>query len=146
MGADQKSCLRSVVCNRQWPQHRLFKAGLLQVDRCRLCLDMEMPSGGQPGTLFHRWACPALAHVREKFMPGWLADYLQCQGDNPNASIVLALIRGLFFAPSIPHSDRNRFDTFTWFKYAGDILHGCVIFTDGSLLDGCLPKGCQPLG
>ena len=37
-GAYQKSCLRSVVCNRQWPQHRLFKAGLVPDQQCRLCL------------------------------------------------------------------------------------------------------------
>jgi hypothetical protein len=52
----------------------------------------------------------------------------------------------LFFAPSIPHRNKNRFDTFTWFKHSDDIPLGCVIFTDGSLLDGSLPKGCQSLG
>ena len=60
--------------------------------------------------------------------------------------MVLALTRGLFFAPSIPHRNKNRFDTFTWFKHSDDIPLGCVIFTDGSLLDGSLPKGCQSLG
>ena len=104
-----------------------------------------MPDGGQPGTLLHRCVCPALDHVREKCMPSCIADFLR-PGHNLSAAVVLALIRGLFFAPSIPHRNENRFDTFTWFKHSDDIPLGCVIFTDGSLLDGSLPKGCQSLG
>ena len=78
-------------------------------------------------------------------MLSWISDDLQRHGDNPNESIVLALTRGLFFAPSLPHKDRNRFDTFTWFKQSDDIPLGCAIFIDGSLLDGSLRKGCQSL-
>ena len=34
----------------------------------------------------------------------------------------------------------------SWFKRSEDIPLGCVIFTDGSLLDDSLSKGCQSLG
>ena len=47
-GADQKGSLLSVVSGR--PQHRLSKAGIVQNQRCRLCLDM--PGGWQPALFF----------------------------------------------------------------------------------------------
>ena len=51
-GPEHKASLKSVICNRQWPQQRLCKAGLVQDNRCQLCF-------GAVGTLEHRFECPS---------------------------------------------------------------------------------------
>ncbi len=58
----------------------------------------------------------------------------------------LALTRGLIAAPVLPQRDDGVFDTFFWHKFCSDIPSGCLVFTDGSLLDGRMQKGVQSLG
>ncbi len=58
----------------------------------------------------------------------------------------LAVTRGLFPAPSLPCRDDFEWESFHWHKFCRDIPCGCHVFTDRSLLDGRLPKGCQSLG
>ena len=65
-----KAALRSAVLGRQWPQQRLFSAGLAPSKGCRLCAaawpDVEPPLG----TLLHRAAaCPCLGPLRRPGMP-----------------------------------------------------------------------------
>jgi hypothetical protein len=79
-------------------------------------------------------------------MPEWIEDYLRLNGHSLNGAMVLALTRGLFPAPKLPARDDQSFDTCVWFKFARDIPVGCVVFTDGSLIDGSLPRECQSLG
>ena len=143
-GPEHKASLKSVMCNRQWPQQRLCKAGLVQDNRCQLCLGRV--DGDQVGTLLHRWVCPALAAFRERHLPRWIEDYLRQNGHSVNGAIVLAVTRGLFPAPACPVRDSSCFDTFEWHVECVDIPAGCVVFTDGSLIDGLLPNGWQSLG
>ena len=35
---------------------------------------------------------------------------------------------------------------FDWFREPGEVPNGCVVFTDGSLIDGRVVYGCQSLG
>ena len=79
----------------------------------------------------------------------------------------LSFTRGLFPATKAPHRDPDLFDTFdwvdlicdapagwdpnvfdsfNWVRTKRDIPTGCVVFTDGSLLDGLLPDGWKSLG
>ena len=145
-GPAQKGALKSAVAGRQWCQHRLFKAGLVEHDKCLLCKDMI--DGNVSGTLLHRWVCPALANFRFEHLPKWIGDYLLMNGRSASQSsaVLLAFTRGLVRLPEVVERRNDAFDTFTWLKQAYSIPSGCVIFTDGSLLDGKLPEGHQALG
>ena len=103
-GLAEKNALASAVCGRQWPQQRLHKAGLVNDNLCRLC--KGMPGGDHPGTLLHRWVCPALAAFREIHMPRWISDYLRLHGHRPSSSLALALARGL--VPEVPDLSEKR--------------------------------------
>jgi len=60
--------------------------------------------------------------------------------------MLLALTRCLFPATACPLRDPSSFDTFVWVTQVREIPIGCVVFTDGSLLDGSLPSGWKSLG
>ncbi len=143
-GPEHKGALRSPVMGRQWLQQRLHGAGLVDDNLCKLCRDL--PSGGLPGTLLHRHVCPALCKFREQHMPKWLDGYLVMNGRNLDKTVRPALARGLFPAPFIPNRGEELFDTFVWVKQSVDVPIGCIVFTDGSLIDSKLPSGCQSLG
>ena len=52
--------LKSVVAHGQWPQARLFDAGMTNTNACQLC--------GATGTMRHQlFECPALHHSRHQF-------------------------------------------------------------------------------
>ncbi len=56
----QQGNLKSLVVNGQWPQLRLFLAGLSETAECQLC--------GATGTLRHRlYDCPALLIARQQY-------------------------------------------------------------------------------
>ena len=46
----------------------------------------------------------------------------------------------------MPERDFSGFDSFEWFREPGEVPNGCVVFTDGSLIDGKVRYGCQSLG
>ena len=55
--------LRSLAADGQWPQARLFQAGLVENKLCTLC--------GMVGTIHHRlWICGACAPFREQYAAG----------------------------------------------------------------------------
>ena len=55
--------LRSLAADGQWPQARLFQAGLVADKHCTLC--------GMVGTIHHRlWICPACAPFRDQYAAG----------------------------------------------------------------------------
>jgi hypothetical protein len=66
-----RAALRSAFCGRQWPQHRLWQAGMVVDNRCRPCHpDYGFDGDGSPGTLWHRiFDCPATAQLRRTSMP-----------------------------------------------------------------------------
>ena len=140
----QKGALKSAIAGRQWTQDRLFKAGLSTHNECLLC--RHLPEGGVPGTLLHRYLCPALAPFRNLHMPKWLVDFLRTHGRNVNGAQHLALTRSLVRAPAIPARRESAYDSFIWHKQTFSVPSGCVVFTDGSLQDRKLPDGCQALG
>ena len=76
-------------------------------------------------------------------MPEWLHEYLVLHGHSLDNTVRLALERGLFPAPFIPNRDEELFDTFVWVKQCSSVPVGCIVFTDGSLLDSELPPGWQ---
>ena len=146
-GQTHKGAFRSLVAGRQWTQARLAKAQLVESPLCQLCL--HLPGGGVPGTLLHRHVCPALAGFHEVHRPKWITDHLVMYGSKLNSSTLLALTRGLLHATSSPERDPRLFDTFIWVKRPLTDLHipeDCRIFTDGSLQDGTMQRGCQSLG
>ena len=62
-GAVEKGQLRSLCALGQWPQERLYRAGLVDNDRCVVC--------GEKGTLFHRlWECRQCESYREQYASG----------------------------------------------------------------------------
>ncbi len=56
-----RAALRSAACGGQWPQARLFAAGLADDPGCQLCKAHGPPGEPPPkGTLKHRLICPYL--------------------------------------------------------------------------------------
>ena len=80
-GPRERAGLRSAICNRQWPQTRLFSAGFADTQHCQLCfaamrhkaaMDGEVfdPGAVPLGTLAHRlWACPVIRGPLGNFAP-----------------------------------------------------------------------------
>jgi len=143
-GPEHKGALRSAIAGRQWPQQRLHSAGLVSDSHCLLC--KGMPGGDKPGTLLHRWCCPALEEFRQEHMPTWLKEYAPGRRQDLSPAVHLVCTRGLFPAPCIPARPSNLFDTFVWVEQPEEIPLGCAVFTDGSLIDGEIGYACQALG
>ena len=144
--AQHQGAFKSLFCGRQWTQQRLFKAGLVEDNMCKLC--RHFPGGDQVGTALHRHVCPALARFRELNQPQWLFDHLVRDGHQLTNGVRLALTRGLVPHLCAPVRDDHLFDSFWWHKrpFHNHIPSGCLIFTDGSLIDGKLEKPYQSLG
>ena len=92
-GPDQRGALRSAATGRQWSQHRLWKAGLVDSPVCRLCIDagFEDEHSDDPrfrGTLIHRiLTCPALEEYRQAWAPRWILDMARQVMRHPSSSI-----------------------------------------------------------
>ena len=82
-GPEQRGALRSAATGRQWNQHRLWKAGLVDVPVCKLCIDAgftheDSDDSRYRGTLMHRiFICPALEEYRQAWAPRWTADAIR---------------------------------------------------------------------
>jgi len=143
-GPAQKGALKSAIMGRQWPQQRLFQAGLVEDAACQLCC--EMRGGPCTGTLLHRLGCPALKEFVRDIMPEWMEHYLARTSGGMSGLVGLGLTRGVCPAPRVEDRDDEAYDTFHWHaEPVGDTPLSCRIFTDGSLLDGAW-KGCEALG
>ena len=139
-----KGALLSAIMGRQWPQQRLFSAGLVDSNLCQLC--KERPDGGCLGTLAHRLICPALAAFRRRFMPEWLQDVLATQGSDLTGAQLLQLTRGLVPTPRVERAPPNEHGTFDWHIAPDGPLVASQLFTDGSLMDSALGDICPSLG
>eukprot|EP00973_Karenia_brevis_P087820 12181793-Karenia_brevis.AAC.1 len=125
-GPKQKSALRSVLASRQWPQARLFSAGLVEDASCRLCQNLPedafLPrldaSARRQGCLLHRsWLCPALQVGRTQQAPS--AEYAHvCMNVTAAGSLdssMLALYtRGLLLRDTSMLPADPPYETFIW--------------------------------
>ena len=134
---------RSLLCNRQWTQARLFAAGFTQSANCRLCVasdmcDPEDPDPRFKGTLVHRyWTCPVLRPYRQRLVPVWLPEEVnglfRDDGTLPPESI-------LFFtkalAPSLePLLPQPAGESFNWYHPPPpEGMEQGRVYTDGSRL------------
>jgi hypothetical protein len=153
--------LRSAVLNRQWPQVRLFRAGLAATPGCNFCelanigadriQQSRAAAGGVPvlevlpvpdGTLLHRIArCPTLEAERMRRLPLLQLEALRHAHDvsQGGALVDLAwLTRALSpsLARSVPPPPARS--SFVWVLHAPDEYDAshCTIYTDGSMIDG----------
>jgi hypothetical protein len=155
--AAHRGGLRSAVLNRQWPQARLFRAGLAAHNGCHLCelansCSSTEQSGAQPlvlapgptpeGTLLHRIArCQSLEPARLAHVPLLHLEELRRAADSAVAGEVVNgawLTRAL--SPSLaslvpPPPARS---SFAWERAVPDDvdLAQCTVYTDGSMHDG----------
>ena len=113
-------------------------------EQCQVCKDL--PGWGVPGTLMHRHVCPVLEPFRKVHQPGWLELFIRCNQHSLTSAQHLALTRGLVAGPELPTRDSSLYDTFIWEKQTYTIPFDATVCTDGSLLDGKLPKEGQALG
>jgi len=139
--AQLRGALRSAVTNRQWPQERKYRAGLVDAPGCCLCRasaqDHPHPAPIPAGTLLHRSVfCRCHQERRARQAP---ADIIRC-GNDPDRAIgkVAWLSRAL--QPSLAHSVPAPASsaTFTWMLCPPDqvLAADWTVYSDGSLLDG----------
>ena len=153
-GPKQKAAYKSVFTNRQWPQARLHKAGLVDHPKCMLCYAAEVSKRGgqwQPpencsiveaaleaapvGTLMI-WHCGATADLRQKHAPACMKEL----ADQASVHGTPAFERALFpsLSPTIPPPKSQP--TFVWdVRPPGGTYQG-KIYTDGSRLNGKDPR------
>eukprot|EP00973_Karenia_brevis_P094681 12423653-Karenia_brevis.AAC.1 len=96
-GPAEKGALKSAIMGRQWPQQRLFKAGLATDSSCQLCYGMS--EGSCCGTLCHRVECPALRDFVSKTIPEWVRPCLAVPNAGMSDLMHFGLTRGLCPAP-----------------------------------------------
>ena len=144
-----KECggLRSALANRQWPQARLFRAGLAETPQCRLCLAAAQAAVDEPldehvlrtlphGTLAHRhWSCAVTEPLREELVPRPLLKHARehlAAGTLDTAKWLRALIPVPY--AQVPGAPPEA--TFHWVEQPPDGVFRGVAYTDGSLFDG----------
>jgi len=142
--AQLRGALRSAVTNRQWPQQRKFKAGLVDDPSCRLCVAVLGCRPGEPGTpigsLAHRCAeCFCLKGLRQTAAPPDVIRHERDPGASPvkTAWITRALQPTLAYSVPPPAAAAS----FRWMvpPVGGLLHHSWTVYTDGSMLDGPLP-------
>ena len=153
-GAPQRSALRSALANRQWPQARLFAAGLADTPHCRLCLAAAThgaaraavvldPSEVPHGTLAHRiWTCAWMSPLRDQLAPrAFVQEAHACLAAGTLDTAMW--LRGLVPCPvsAVPSPPAEA--TFVWVLRPPDDAFSGIVYTDGSLLDG--PAYCGGL-
>ena len=138
-----KAYLCSVLAGRQWPQQRLFKAGLVDNPFCRLCVGEN--GTGAIGTLMHRLRCSRRREVRDRHMPEWLKLQLNNQLEMSQREF-LACTRGLVADGLSGESCAKPVTEIEWIVGGDNIPEGCRVFTDGSRLDSGLPTEMQAFG
>ena len=147
-GPQQRAGLRSAVANRQWPQARLWRAGLVSSSQCQLCLRSRPAtatiegtvgdtSDVPDGTLHHRlWGqCPSLREPLEHLAPAALireASERMREGPLDTAEWMRGLVALPLSAVPAPPAEA----TFVWVKRPSEGVFSGVAYTDGSLLDG----------
>ena len=128
-----RGALRSAVTNRQWPQARKHRAGLVQDAACRLCM-------APVGSLGHRSVeCVCHQDLRRAHAPH---DVLACCGDSASIGdnlhwVTRALQATCAYIVPPPKQDA----TFMWVTRPEEgLLQPCwTVYTDGSMLDGPTP-------
>ena len=118
-GPLQQGNLKSLVVKGQWPQTRLFAAGLAETDACQIC--------GARGTLWHRlFDCPALLFIRQQYGDEAL---LTCACDWPEMQLWTRCLLG---DPSWSYPAPLLSEHVIWEKApAGGLLEG-ECYGDGS--------------
>ena len=124
-----KPSLRSALCNGQWTQSRLCRAGLAKDGICRLCLAVE-------GTPAHRHCCKVTELQRGQCTEDKECDsFVQKMDDGARH---LLATRGLLAATSMNGHAPNKEGTLVWDVRPEDgvLPSDCVVYTDGSMIDG----------
>jgi ribonuclease HI len=130
-----RMALHSSLVGGQWPQARLFQAGLCDDPFCTRCATGR-------GTVHHRvWCCAEQEFLRQELVrPALVAEARR--GDVGSWWWTRAL------RPSLPLPAQRPADgTFEWViapSSPGDTVHCDVVFTDGSMFDG--PGEFEALG
>jgi len=139
--AHLRGALRSAVTNRQWPQERKHRAGLVEEPGCRLChavgANVLHPDPVPAGTALHRSVfCPCHRGQRARTAPREVLDC--CRDPSRATGRTTWLTRAL--QPSLAHTipPPASVASFTWIVRPVDELLSVewTVYTDGSLLDG----------
>ena len=127
--SDCAPALRSAASNGQWPQVRLFRAGMVNDKLCKIC-------GTHDGTLEHRHVCSTTANMRHGCPPDIAADRL-VNGLSSDAKRILQT-RGFMAAPDLSQHQPKDEEELHWEIRPDDGVIGntCTVYTDGSMLDG----------
>ena len=153
-GAKQQGALRSAVADRQWPQARLHRAGLVASRNCQLCVrfgycDPDSTDRRHAGTLLHRlWTCPVLEAERRKRVPDWLyvdaKRAIRPDGIMAPADLLL-YTQALAVSPATLLRPAPTDESFEWVVPPSDGNGGVTakFYVDGSMLDADLKlAGC----
>ena len=136
-GPEHKGALKSAIMGRQWTQQRLHCAGLAQDSLCRLCMDM--PDGGQVGTLLHRMRCPALRTFNQQHMPGCVKEVMERIGGEVSSRTLGSLTHALFPCPCPPVRDADLLDTLHWYaQLLQDAAVSCCMETHARRVTLCI--------
>ena len=140
-----RSSLASAVAGRQWPQQRLYKAGLATHGKCMACIREKMSSQGMSaedamasaplGTTYHRlWQCPSMENVRQLHAPAIMLE--EAMAGEGNGS--LAFEKAVFHVPNVECLVPPAEGAFEWHICPADglIPSHSTIYTDGSTLEG----------
>ena len=145
-GPTQKGALRSSFANRQWPQARLFQAGLVTSSNCRLCVaaglcDAMDPNPRFTGHLTHRiLSCQATEKFRRENAPKWILELAErCRDSNGLVTLDPAdrdlLTRAILKSPE-PSIDKPPAEaTFEWVKRPSSSAMQASAYVDGSRLN-----------
>ncbi len=142
--------------NRQWPQARLYAAGLVTSPLCQFCLAAAQRAAeetGTPldydtiphGTLEHRlWCCPVIrAPLEHAASRGLLREASDLMHSGPLDAAMW--LRGLVPVSYGTLPELPARETFNWVKRPVDDVFTGTAYTDGSLLDGP-PQFCGLCG
>ena len=107
---------------------------------------MDMPEGGQIGTLFHRMVCPALRAFNQQHTPDCVKEVMETTGGAVSSRTRGSLTRALFPCPIPPVRDAALFGTLHWYAQPAQGAAVASVCTDGSLLHGMWGRDIAAVG
>ena len=146
-GPSEMGALRSAFANRQWPQARLYRAGLASSPNCRLCVRAGLcdPMDDDPrftGHLAHRiLTCPATAPFRRRMAPAWIQAMVREHTDSDGGLSLSSddldlLTRAIAPSPASAIDPPPRQESFEWVVPPDPCAVQVNAYVDGSRLDG----------
>ncbi len=148
--AHHRAALSSALCGGQWPQARLYAAGLVEHPYCVLCYTAATTAQDEGamvdwdqvpiGTIRHRMLCPHLQDVRDFAAPRTIVQDMVADLSGPSSPHQIKWTRALVAVPPYEVPPPSQEETFCWITPLQVTPNPRVFYVDASGVDPLDPR------